>query len=73
MSQTIRLMIVGDNRLFRECLASVLANLKRFTVTDLADSGEDALKKVKEYQPDVMLIDLNLPNKMALELTKQIT
>jgi len=73
MSQTIRLMIVDDYPLFRECLASVLTERERFRVLDVVESRQDALHKIKEHQPDVVLVDQNLPNQMALELTRRIT
>jgi DNA-binding NarL/FixJ family response regulator len=73
MSQTISLMIVEGHQLLGECLGSVLANMGQFTVFDLAHNKEEALNKVRERQPDVVLIDMDLPDEMALTLTAQLT
>jgi DNA-binding NarL/FixJ family response regulator len=72
MSQPIRLILVGDHQLFRECLASALTAHENITVVDLATDALDAYNKAKAQQPDILLIDIGLPNNVALDLTKQI-
>jgi len=73
MSPTISLMIVEGHQLLGACLGSVLANMDQFMVFDVAHNKEEALNKVRERQPDVVLIDRDLPDEMALTLTAQLT
>jgi two-component system nitrate/nitrite response regulator NarL len=73
MSHTISLMIVEGHQLLGACLGSVLANMDQFMVFDVAHNKEEALNKVRERQPDVVLIDRDLPDEMALTLTAQLT
>jgi two-component system nitrate/nitrite response regulator NarL len=73
MSSTISLMIVEGHPLLGACLGSVLAQMDQFTVLDLANNKAEALNKVRECQPAVVLIDRDLPDEMALTLTAQLT
>ncbi len=73
MSQTISLLVVEAYHLFGECLAAVLDEFESFRICDVAYGEEEALRKTKEYQPDIVLINMNLPDKVALGLTRQLT
>ena len=72
MTRAIRLAIVHRNRLFRECLASVLSDGKRFRLTDVDQTDPNYLKSMQEQDPDVILIDLGLPEQLAVGLTQHI-
>ena len=57
----IRLLVVDDHTLFRRGLTALLARDARIQVVgDAADTGE-ALRRVEELQPDVILLDNHLP------------
>lgn len=70
MTWPARLIIAGTHSLFRECLASMLYKIGRFHVTHHTDDLEEALAKVEEHRPDVLLIDLNGPDEAATELVR---
>jgi DNA-binding NarL/FixJ family response regulator len=72
MMRAVRLGIIHRNRLFRECLASVLSEDDRFQVTDLDHRDPDYLKGIEEQGLGMVLIDLNLPEQLAVGLTQQI-
>jgi DNA-binding NarL/FixJ family response regulator len=72
MTRAVRLGIIHRNRLFRECLASVLSEDDRFQVTDLDHRDPDYLKGIEEQGLGMVLIDLNLPEQLAVGLTQQI-
>ena len=72
MTQNMRLMVVDDHQLFRECLASLIIQ-RGFTVFELMPNLRDVLDNIRIYQPDIVLININLPNNSAIELTKQIS
>lgn len=73
MIQSIRLMIVGDHQLFRQCLASALNKYEKFSVIQLAANPSEAFHTLRVQQPDVVLIDIHLPNNGAIGLTRQIS
>src|SRR5215510_8238918 len=73
MIQSVSLIIVTDHRLFGECLASVLARCKSFTVLAVVQTAEEALQQIQEHQSDIILIDAHLPHTMVLTLTQQLT
>ena len=73
MTRPVALMIVTDNRLFGECLASLLTGCELFSVLDVVQTAEGTLRQIQERQPEVVLIDVHLPNSTALTLTRQLT
>jgi len=73
MIQAVSLIIVTDNRLFGECLASVLARCESFTIPAVVQTAEEALQQIQEHQSDIILIDVHLPHTMVLTLTQQLT
>jgi len=73
MIQSVSLIIVTDNRLFGECLASVLARCESFTILAVVQTAEEALQQIQEHQPDIILIDVHLPQTIVLTFTKQLT
>lgn len=67
-----RLIIVDDEPAPREGLAAFFQNQPcGFEVIGLADGGLQALAMVKEYQPDLLLADIRMPDMDGLELAKR--
>jgi two-component system chemotaxis response regulator CheB len=56
-----RILIVDDSNLMRRVLASVVAAMDRFEVTEVATSAEEAEAKIDRSPPDVIVLDVNLP------------
>jgi len=73
MPPLVSLMIVADHRLFGELLASVLDSCQSFKVLAVVQSEAEALRQMQQEPPDVILIDVSLPNMIALSLTQQLT
>jgi pilus assembly protein CpaE len=67
-----RLLIVDDIATTRENLAKLLFFAKDVTVVGLAASGLDALAQASELQPDIILLDLTLPDIDSLEVVEMI-
>ena len=65
-----RVLIVDDDRGVREALAEFLESLEYSVVT--AEDGQDALKKYREGEIDIILADLIMPNMDGMELLKRI-
>lgn len=60
MESKIRLMMVDDHPLVRDGFVALLREEIGFDVVAVAESGEEALKKAEQYQPDVILMDVEL-------------
>lgn len=68
-----KLLIADDQTLMREGLRTLLELETNFTVVATASNGEEAYQKTREYQPDVILMDIRMPNVDGVEGTKRIT
>ena len=65
----IKVMITDDQRLMREGLKTILDLEQDLTVVELAENGRDALNKIAEAQPDVILMDIRMPIMNGVECT----
>lgn len=68
----IKVLVVDDHALFRRGIIAALTDQEGLKVVGEAVDGLDAIKKVKETAPDVILMDLNMPNCNGLEATKTL-
>ena len=67
----IKILIVDDHRLVREGIAKLLVDIKGLSVVGEASNGENALKQIRLLEPDVVLMDINLPGIDGLETTRR--
>lgn len=67
---TLRVLLVDDHPVFRRGLAIGLAD--HFDVCGEAASGEEAVLRVLELRPDVVLMDLHMPGMSGIEATRRI-
>jgi DNA-binding NarL/FixJ family response regulator len=68
----LRLLLVDDNRLFRDGLAAMLGAQPDLTVVAAVADGGEALRRVPAAKPDVMLLDQALRNGDALQLAQTV-
>ncbi len=64
---SIKVLVVDDHTLFRRGIAAVLANQEGLEVVGEAADGLEAIEKTREINPDVVLMDLNMPRCSGLE------
>lgn len=57
----IRLVVVDDHALFRAGLVSLLDEMNEFQVLGEAGNGREALEIIEKTQPDIVLLDVNMP------------
>jgi two-component system nitrate/nitrite response regulator NarL len=65
----LRLLLVDDHALVREGIRSSLVHFSSVKPVGEAANGKEALRKCKELRPDVVLMDLNMPEMSGLEAT----
>src|ERR1041385_3110904 len=66
----IKVLIVDDHPVVRKGLVSCLANRTHVKIVGEAADGADALKKVHELDPDIVLMDIDMPNMNGLAVTE---
>lgn len=71
-AQKIRVIIIDDHPLFREGLKTILNRKSRYEVAGEAGSGHAGLRLVKNLKPDLVLLDLSLPDTRGLDLIRDI-
>jgi YesN/AraC family two-component response regulator len=71
-NKMLKTLIVEDNPFNRDTLKEVLAGHFSSMVVEEASNGKEAAKKVVSFQPDLVLMDIRLPDESGLELTKKI-
>ncbi|PLS04336.1 response regulator [Neobacillus cucumis] len=69
---TTKIAIIDDHQLFREGVKRILEFEKSFQVVAEGDDGSDALGIVEQHQPDVVIMDINMPGKNGVEATKEL-
>lgn len=70
---TVRVLVVDDHPLYREGLVAVISTMPGIEVVGEAADGVDAVRLVGGLQPDIVIMDLNLPILSGVEATRQIT
>jgi DNA-binding NarL/FixJ family response regulator len=68
----MRVLIVDDHPLFRDGLRGLLESVGDLEVAGEAASGEEAIALASALQPDVVLMDLNMPPPDGIEATRRI-
>jgi DNA-binding NarL/FixJ family response regulator len=71
-TQTVRVLIADDQTLFRVGLARLLEEDPRVDIVGQAGDGAEAIKLAGALKPDVVLMDLKMPNVDGIEATRQI-
>ena len=72
MVQPFRILIVDDQPRARKSLEALLSTWSRAAVLCEASNGREAVQLVKELQPDLVLMDVRMPEIDGLEATAQI-
>src|SRR5699024_4419947 len=68
----IRVLVVEDQQLFKDGVKALLAQEDDIEVIGLACNGEEAIRQIKDQQPDVVLMDIHMPQVDGIKATLYI-
>jgi len=72
LSRMTKIILVDDHDLVRTGIRRLLEDIKEFEIAGEATSGEEAIKLVNETDPDVVLMDINMPGIGGMEATRKL-
>jgi len=71
-SASVRIVIADDHEIFRRGLRSLLESHSDWEVCGEAVNGQEAIEKVKQLKPDVVVLDVTMPHVNGLEAAREI-
>lgn len=69
---TIKIILADDHNVLREGLKSLLNQQQDFEVIGEADNGRDAVRLTKKLEPDIVVLDIGMPNMNGIQATQHI-
>ena len=71
-STPIRILVVDDSALYRQSIRNVLRGVENAQCCGTAKDGVDALQKIDELDPDLLTLDVQMPDMNGIELLREI-
>lgn len=71
-AETVRIVIADDHEIFRRGLRSLLESHSNWEVCGEAVNGREAIDRVRELKPDVVVLDVTMPQVNGLEAAREI-
>ena len=72
MSMKIRILLADDHEVIRDGLRALLEKQPDFEVVGVAGAGRETVEMAQQLEPDVIIMDINMPNMTGIEATRQI-
>lgn len=72
MEQFLKVLVVDDSSLYRRILTNAVQSIPIATEVDTAPTGAIALKKMEPFRPDIVLLDIEMPEMSGIEVLKLI-
>jgi two-component system, chemotaxis family, protein-glutamate methylesterase/glutaminase len=66
------ILIVEDSFIMRTLIQDIVQSDPEFTVVGMAENGKVGLQKVRELKPDLVLLDIEMPDMTGLEMLKRM-
>jgi DNA-binding NarL/FixJ family response regulator len=70
--EPLRVLIADDHPLFRNGIRALLSSVPGIEVADIATNGDEVVERAASLQPDVILMDLQMPSTGGIEATRRI-
>src|SRR5918993_101960 len=67
-----RVVLCDDHEIVREAIKARMANSNIVEIVGEASNGRDVVETVKELEPDVLIIDVEMPKRDGIEATKEV-
>ena len=68
----VRVLLVDDHPTFLTVIEAELAALRQLTIVGYARSGREALEQIQRLQPDLVILDIAMPDMNGLEVARRI-
>ena len=68
----LRILLADDHEIVRRGLCALLQNHEGWEVCGEATDGREAVEKAKQLRPDVVILDVGMPNLNGLDATRQL-
>lgn len=72
ITMTTKIVLIDDHKLFREGVKRILDFESSFEVVAEGDDGDTAIDLIDQHDPDIVLMDINMPNMNGVEATAEI-
>ena len=72
MTQKLKIIIADDHAILRVGLSTLLNTFDDFSVVDEAENGMATLRKVQKHNPDIVILDLMMPDMDGVEVTGRL-
>ncbi len=72
MVEQLRILIVDDHPLFREGVVTMLSKVTDYQVVGEASAGEEGIRKAQKLHPDLVLMDISLPDMNGIDAIRRI-
>src|SRR5215211_5503243 len=73
MNRTLRTLVVEDSVVAAEALQQLLQELPDIELLHVSSTGQDGIRRAAELRPDLILMDIHLPDIDGVEATRRIT
>ncbi|HVZ24520.1 MAG TPA: response regulator [Sediminibacterium sp.] len=71
-TQGLKVLLIDDTVMILQRLKSILESVKQVIRTESATSAEEALVIMEDYQPDLMVLDINMPGMGGIEMLRKL-
>lgn len=73
MAEPIKILLVDDHAMFRAGIRALIEGEERMKVVGEASTGDEAVDRVRELKPNLVIMDLAMPGSNGLEATRRIS
>ncbi|HIP17560.1 MAG TPA: response regulator [Methanothermococcus okinawensis] len=72
MADVVRTLVVDDSAFMRNILKKILGSTNKYVVVGEAGNGKEAIEKARELKPDLITMDIVMPELTGIEATREI-